>query len=41
MDCKEVYFSNEEVLFRDKAENDDDNSLYIVKEGEVELYINS
>jgi len=36
-----VYFSNEELIFLDKAENDDDNALYLIKEGEIELFVNN
>lgn len=36
-----MYFSTDELIFLDKAKNDDDDALYIIKEGEVELFINN
>ena len=40
-ELREVYFAADETIFLDKETVHDDYSFYIVKEGQVDLFINS
>ena len=39
-ELKEIYLGADEVIFLDKENIEEDHSLYIVKEGEIDLFFN-
>lgn len=40
-ELREVYYGSDETIFLDKESIHDDYSLYLIKEGEVDLFINN